>query len=1341
MRIFTLLLPSLLSIGIATSGPEISHAEATNPEVTATWSSGVFADLALGEYEITAASWGLQAPNRSQDFRTLFREDGIEIVPRDVEPTSPSWRFSWKTEGWGREGSLRSVASTRGVCRGSRIEYVADGSFVEWYENRPEGLKQGFRIGEPPVGTGRIVLRGRIPGALRPVLSPDGAPNRQQVDLIDPSGTTVLTYGGLQVYDATGNLLPSGLVVGRSTIQIWIDDSRAVYPIEVDPLLAGPSWEQLGGQQNANFGGGVATAGDVNGDGFSDVLVGAPLYDSGETNEGRVYLYLGGAAGLSSTPAWIVEGDQEGALFGHCVAPAGDVNGDGYDDVIIGAPNDSYGQTAEGRAFVYLGSGSGLSTTPVWFGEGNQVSAGFGYSAATAGDVNGDGYSDIVVGAFDYDNGQTDEGMVYLYYGSASGVLPTPAWSADGDQAGAGLGIAVAPAGDVDGDGYSDIIVGAYRYDNGATDQGRALVYKGSSLGIVDEPIWIKDGVTAGDEFGHAVGPAGDVDGDGYADIVVGAPRANGAFGGPIDEGRAYLFRGSSHGPSTVASWTGSGAQENTLYGWSVGTAGDLDGDGFADVIIGAYGYENGQTDEGRAYVYQGSLTGLSSEPSWLMEIDQAGARFGSTVASAGDVDGDGFGDVIVAARYYDAPLLNEGGAWVYNGSASGLAADPGWSHYGTREDGFFGASVSCAGDVDGDGYSDVLVSSPMTTGVEPDSGWVFLFRGRRTGLPYVADWSANGEQPLDLFGHAVSGAGDVNGDGYSDVIVGASQFSPPGLVKAGRAYVYHGSPAGLSSIPDWVVTGDVQLSYVGTSVSTAGDVNGDGYSDVLVGASGAGANLYLGSPEGLSVSPAWHSDGPDGAARFGDCVSTAGDVNGDGYSDVIIGAPAVGHTPAAPGQAFVYLGSITGLADAPAWTGSLGQPNDWYGDVVSTAGDVNGDGFDDIVVGAELYEETGYPTNSGAVVVYLGSASGIEESIHWIAWGSQDNGNTGSAAGTAGDVNGDGYSDIAFGSFETDLPVENSGSASVKLGSASGLSGSPEWTVTGEASGVYLGSALGTAGDVDGDGYDDLIVGGPGQRVSGITHAGSAYTYLGNARTASARGLALVPRQMKIGEEPIDLLGMSDAVNQFRIQVEGRSAAGRGRVRLEWNVAELGSSVSFAPLRGGVWSATDLPSPGIGSVVTLTEHVSFLTEGTDYHWRMRVAGDSPFFPHTPWMSMPRSVPSQKQLRTGGIPSGVGDSGVGETPRVGLDVVRPNPFTGHAAIVLDLPQAGFVDLSIFDPSGRRVRTLVDRNAAAGRQVVRWDGRSDDGASLASGVYFARLRAFGKVQSRKVVLTR
>jgi hypothetical protein len=429
----------------------------------------------------------------------------------------------------------------------------------------------------------------------------------------------------------------------------------------------GSPWKAESNQAFALLGRSVGTAGDVNGDGFDDVIMGADFYDNGQTDEGGALVYQGGPLGLPGTPNWTAESNQFGALFGYSVATAGDVNGDGFDDVIVGALSYDNGQTDEGRAFVYHGSVSGLSATPNWTAESDQASAVFGGAVSTAGDVNGDGFDDVIVGASIFDNGQTDEGRVFVYHGSVSGLSATPNWTAESDQVSAWFGISVATAGDVNGDGFDDVIVGAQLYDNGQTDEGGAFAYQGSASGL-----------------------------------------------------------------SATPNWTAESNQADAYTGRSVGTAGDVNGDGFDDVIVAAFFYDNGQTDEGRAFVYQGSASGLSVTPDWTAESNQAGAGLGfeEGVDTAGDMNGDGFDDVIVGAPWYDEGQQDEGAVFVFRGSSSGLSTTPRNRAEGNQRSAGMG-SVGTAGDVNGDGYAEMIVGAPFYDHGETDEGLVAVYRGR----------------------------------------------------------------------------------------------------------------------------------------------------------------------------------------------------------------------------------------------------------------------------------------------------------------------------------------------------------------------------------------------------------------------------------------------------------------------------------------------------------------------------------------------------------------------------------------------------------------------------------
>jgi hypothetical protein len=346
------------------------------------------------------------------------------------------------------------------------------------------------------------------------------------------------------------------------------------------------------------------------------------------------------------------------------------VNGDGYDDVIVGAPNPTHGNNI-GMAFAYYGSPAGLSTTADWTVFGEQRYDWFGRRVHTAGDVNGDGYDDVIVGAPQFDTSLTDTGKSYVYYGSATGLSTVPAWTAVGDESGELFGRDGKTAGDVNGDGYDDVIVGAHFYHHGQSGEGRAYAYYGSAAGLSLTPNWFAESNSVGAWFGRSVGTAGDVNGDGYDDVVVGAPKLDNP---EVDEGRAYLFNGSATGLALTASWTTESNQATAWYGRAVGTAGDVNGDGYDDILVGAPNYDTGQADSGKAYAFYGSSSGPSTTANWTASITQLKAWFARSVASIGDVNGDGYSDAIFGTPQYDDGETDEGAAFAFYGSANGLS-------------------------------------------------------------------------------------------------------------------------------------------------------------------------------------------------------------------------------------------------------------------------------------------------------------------------------------------------------------------------------------------------------------------------------------------------------------------------------------------------------------------------------------------------------------------------------------------------------------------------------------------------------------------------------------------
>ena len=384
-------------------------------------------------------------------------------------------------------------------------------------------------------------------------------------------------------------------------------------------------------------------------------------------------------ASLQTFPDWTADPtDQTDSRFGASVSSAGDVNGDTFDDVLVTASWWNGETPDEGRAFVYHGSPSGpsIGTAPDWTADPtDQAMARFGWSAAPAGDVNGDGYDDVIVGSISASIPLFEEGAVYVYYGSASGLSASHDWTVAGGQAGAKLGRSVSGAGDVNGDGFDDVIVGAFNYDNGQSAEGAAFVFHGSAAGLSATPDWVQEGDLGNAYFGWSVSGAGDVNGDGFDDVIVGAI---GFTNGQFFEGGVFLYLGGAAGLSTTAGWSVEGDQSGVQLGWDIDGAGDVNGDGFDDVIVGAPLYSGALATEGRVLVYHGGASGLGTAPAWVVEGGQVDARQAS-VASAGDVNGDGYADVVVGSHLMDGDLVNEGRATVFLGGPGGVDPVPLW--------------------------------------------------------------------------------------------------------------------------------------------------------------------------------------------------------------------------------------------------------------------------------------------------------------------------------------------------------------------------------------------------------------------------------------------------------------------------------------------------------------------------------------------------------------------------------------------------------------------------------------------------------------------------------------
>ena len=911
------------------------------------------------------------------------------------------------------------------------------------------------------------------------------------------------------------------------------------------------------------FGSSVAGIGDLDGDGAPDIAAGAPGHVLGSDSTGDVHVIFLNADGTVKRTAQIGGDTPNGPSlaandrFGESVAGIGDLDGDGIDDLAAGAPGHATRGSDTGDLHVIFLNADGTVKRTAQIGgdtpNGPSLAAGdrFGWSVAGIGDLDGDGTPDIAAGAPGHATRGSDTGDLHVMFMNSDGTVKRTAMVGDGTpngpsglMAGDRFGASAAGVGDLDGDGAADIAVGAPGPVIGPAGTGTAYVVFMNADGTVKDTARIgaqtpngPSGLMAGDRFGASLAGMGDLDGDGGAEIAMGAPNSASVYvasapapaPAPANPDMRLVSTSMINGTAITS---GAPGGDNT-FGIASATLGDLDGDGVAEFAVGAPG-SSACACTGEVYIVFANAAGvvqrtavINGDTPNVPELG-TGDRFGRSLASLGDLDGDGVPDMAVGSTGHISGGVGTGDVYVIFLNADGTVKRTAEINAQTpngpaslAQDDRFGASVANMGDLDGDGVIEIAAGATGHYQAGAGTGDVYVMFMNADGTvkrtAEINGGTPNGPPSLganDNFGLSVANIGDMDGDGVTDMAVGAPG-DPNEIVDTGDLYlIFMNADASVKRTVQ--INGDTPNvpslalgASFGEGVAGIGDLDGDRVMEIAVGVpghftdpSGTG-DLYVlfmnadGTVKRTVQINAQTPGGPSLVAgdHFGMSVANIGDSNSDGIHDLAVGTYGDDTVHIvllnADGSAQFTI-ALNGRTIVPSST----VASDHFGWSAASIGDLDGDGTSDMVVGATGRHVGG--TDTGHMyVLFLNSDGSVRDTARID--GQTPNGPSlaagdrfGSSVAGIGDLDGDGAVDIVAGAPGHVLGSDSTGDVHVIFLNADGTVkrtaqiGGDTPNGPSLAANDRFGESVAGIGDLDGDGIDDLAAGAPGHATRG---------------------------------------------------------------------------------------------------------------------------------------------------------------------------------------------------------------------------------------------------------------